>query len=244
MARLVQTVLEAVLHRAEVGTRSGDLLDRRVDVGDRQRGEDGVVDDVGHGRGLGHAGTGVDVGRGRRDGLASRWRRPGTSTVAGVPFSRSVPLNCVLSRMSVISSASCVASARIASLSSVAERAVLVLHAQVTHALEHRVHLGQRALRRLDQRDAVLRVALRLGETTDLAAHLLRDGEAGGVVGGTVDAIAARELLHGLAGLDARGGELTMRVERLDVVLNTKAHDSTLLVDRGGGLTTGDSMSP
>ena len=120
----------------------------------------------------------------------------------------------------------------------VGQGAVVVLDLEVTDALQHRVHLGEGAFRRLDERDAVLRVALRLGETTDLAAHLLRDGEAGGVVRGTVDAIAARELLHGLGGLDARGGQLTMRVERLDVVLNTKAHDSTLLVDRGGWADT------
>ena len=73
----------------------------------------------------------------------------------------------------------------------VAQRAVLVLHLQVTHALQHRVHLVEGTFRRLDERDAVLRVALRLSEAADLRAHLLRDGEAGRVVGGTVDAVAA-----------------------------------------------------
>ena len=71
------------------------------------------------------------------------------------------------------------------------QRAVVVLHLQVTDALQHRVHLVEGTFRRLDQRDAVLRVALRLGEAADLGAHLLGDGEAGGVVGGTVDAVAA-----------------------------------------------------
>src|SRR5215204_5580506 len=93
--------------------------------------------------------------------------------------------------------------------------------------------LGQGAFRGLDQRDAVLRVALRLGESTDLTAHLLRDGETGRIISGTVDAIAAGELLHRLRGGDAGRRQLPVRVERLDVVLNTKAHDSTLLVDRG-----------
>ena len=111
-----------------------------------------------------------------------------------------------------------------------AQRPVVELDLEVTDTLQHRVHLGEGALRRLDERDAVLRVALRLGETTNLAAHLLRDGEAGGVVRGTVDAIAAGKLLHGLRRLHRRRAELPVRVERLDVVLNTKAHDLTLLV--------------
>ena len=89
-------------------------------------------------------------------------------------------------------------SAAIASLSSSVERAVVELHLQVTDALQHRVHLGERAFRRLDERDAVLGVALRLGEAADLTAHLLGDREAGGVVGGAVDAVAAGELLHRL----------------------------------------------
>ena len=57
----------------------------------------------------------------------------------------------------------------------VVEGAVVELHLQVTDALQHRVHLGEGTFRGLDQRDAVLRVALRLGEAADLAAHLLRD---------------------------------------------------------------------
>ena len=117
----------------------------------------------------------------------------------------------------------------------VAQRAVVVLDLEVTDALQHRVHLVEGTFRGLDERDAVLRVALRLGEAADLAAHLLRDGEAGSVVGGAVDAVAAGELLHRLRGLRAGRRELTVRVERLDVVLDTKAHDSTLLVDRGMG---------
>src|SRR5262249_21356507 len=113
------------------------------------------------------------------------------------------------------------------------EGAVGELHLEVTHALEHRVHLGQRTFSGLHHRDAVLRIALRLSQTTDLATHLLGDPEAGGVIGRAVDAIAAGELLHRLRGLGRRRVELTVGVERLDVVLDTKAHDSTLLVDRG-----------
>ena len=109
-----------------------------------------------------------------------------------------VPLNFVSVMMLPISCAIWETSAAIASLSSALLRAVVELHLQVTDALQHRVHLGQGAFRRLDERDAVLRVALRLSQAADLTAHLLADREAGGVVGRTVDAIAAGELLHRL----------------------------------------------
>ena len=64
----------------------------------------------------------------------------------------------------------------------VAEGAVVVLDLEVTDALQHRVHLVEGTFSGLDERDAVLRVALRLSQAADLAAHLLRDGEAGSVV--------------------------------------------------------------
>jgi len=102
------------------------------------------------------------------------------------------------------------------------ERAVAVLHGELTHALEHRVHLVQRAFRRLDQADPVLGVALRLRETTDLTTELLADGESGCVVGRTVDAVSRAEALHRLAGTIARGGELPMGVEGLDVRVDAK----------------------
>ena len=106
--------------------------------------------------------------------------------------------------MLLISLAICVDLGRDRVLVVGAERAVVVLHLQVTDALQHRVHLGEGAFRRLDERDAVLRVALRLSEAADLAAHLLRDGEAGSVVRGAVDAVAAGELLHRLRSLRRR----------------------------------------
>ena len=84
-----------------------------------------------------------------------------------------------------------------------AQRAVVELDLEVTDALQHRVHLGEGTFRRLDERDAVLSVALRLSQTTDLTAHLLADRETGRVVGGTVDAIAAGKLLHRLRRLHA-----------------------------------------
>ena len=112
-----------------------------------------------------------------------------------------MPLNLAVVPMRSISEASWLTSVSIAALSSALERAVLVLHGQLTDALEHRVNLGQRTFRRLDERDAVLRVALSLGQAADLTAHLLADRETGGVVGGTVDAVTATTALHRLGGL-------------------------------------------
>ena len=82
--------------------------------------------------------------------------------------------------------------------------------------------LGERALRRLDERDRVLGVALGLREAADLSAQLLADGESGRVVCRSIDAVTRGEALHGLAELLARVGELAMRVERLDVGVDSK----------------------
>ena len=139
-------------------------------------------------------------------------------------FSSLMPLNSVLLVMSEISLPSCWTSEEMASLSPALEGAVGVLDLEITDALKHRVHLVERALTGLHQRDGVLRVALRLRETTDLTAHLLGDGEAGGVVGGTVHAIARGQLLHRLGRLGSGGREIAMGVEGLDVVLDTKTH--------------------
>ena len=53
------------------------------------------------------------------------------------------------------------------------QRAVRVLHLQVTDALKHRVHLVEGTFCGLDERDAVLRVAVQPGQAADLSAHLL-----------------------------------------------------------------------
>ena len=74
-----------------------------------------------------------------------------------------------------------------AALSVRRQRAVVELDGQVTDALEHRVHLAQRALSGLHERDGVLGVALGLAEAADLGAQLLADRQAGRVVGGAVD---------------------------------------------------------
>src|SRR3954468_15298073 len=123
------------------------------------------------------------------------------------------------------------------------QRAVLVLHRQVTDAVKHRVDLGQRALGRLHQRHCVLRVALSLVETADLATEALADREAGGVIGCTVDPVAARKPLHRGRELVLGTGEVPVRVESFDVVLNTKGHRSSSLMNVLEQVP-GNSLSP
>src|SRR5581483_4855347 len=123
------------------------------------------------------------------------------------------------------------------------ERAVLVLHGQVTDALEHRVHLVQGTLSGLDERDAVLSVAVGLVEAADLGAKALADGEASGVVRRRVDAVARRKASHRLLEPVARLRQVTLGVERSDVVLDTKGHRSSLLDDVDSE-SPGDSVSP
>src|SRR5262249_11641653 len=113
------------------------------------------------------------------------------------------------------------------------QRAVVVLNREIADALEHRVDLGHRAFRRLHERDSVLSVALGLVETTDLRGQLLADRQAGRVIGGTVDPVARAELLHCLRELVARGNELPVSVESLDVGLNAKGQSSSSLKNDG-----------
>ena len=82
------------------------------------------------------------------------------------------------------------------------------LDRQVTHAVEHGVHLVQRTFSGLHDRDAVLGVAGGLLQAADLGTQALADDEAGGVVGRPVDAEARGELLEVLAQLDVRAGQV------------------------------------
>src|SRR3712207_9427136 len=75
-------------------------------------------------------------------------------------------------------------------------------------------------------RSAVLDVALVLAEAADLGAHLLADGEAGGVVSSTVDAVARGQALHRLGHCRADARQVAMRVVRLDV--RSEEHTSEL----------------
>src|SRR5215207_7681482 len=111
-----------------------------------------------------------------------------------------------------------------------AQRAVLVLHGQLTNTLKHAVNLVERTLSGLHHRNGVRRVAGSLRKAADLAAQLLADGQARGVVAGAVDAVARRQLLHRLAQTIAVVDELTLSVERLNVVLDTKGHRTSSLM--------------
>ena len=141
------------------------------------------------------------VGRGSRTAIAivSPSLAPTWKVTVDAALSRLMPLNDGALPMRVISDDELVDLGLDRALAGGRERAVLVLHGELADALQHRVDLVEVALRGLHHRDAVLDVALRLGEAADLAAHLLGDAEAGGVVGRAVDAEAGREPLHRLA---------------------------------------------
>ncbi|MPN02865.1 hypothetical protein SDC9_150086 [bioreactor metagenome] len=94
---------------------------------------------------------------------------------------------------------------------------------QLHHAVEHVVDLGEGALGGLHQVDAALGVVLCGLKTGDLSAHLLADGKAGGVVAGTVDLVAGRQLLKVLGQGAGVAGIVTIGVHRHNVVLYT--HD-------------------
>src|SRR5439155_14219521 len=104
------------------------------------------------------------------------------------------------------------------------QRVVGGLDTQLTHALEHRVDFVQRAFSGLDERDTVLGIPLSLAETLDLRPHLLRDAQASSVVASAVDAQAARQLLDALRVRGRREAEITLRVEGLDVRVDSHTH--------------------
>ena len=66
-------------------------------------------------------------------------------------------------------------------------------------------------------------------QATDLRTQALGDGEAGGVVGGTVDAEAGGELLQRLGHLVVGDGQVAVRVHRRDVVVDAETHGGFLL---------------
>src|SRR3954469_7148459 len=227
---VVQRVLEAVLDRTERGALGRDRVDRGVDLGDvsgAARGQRGVV---------------------RADRLAERDHADGDDlTVVGADLERhgrrlavqqadAVELRGLTDALDLRSQLVDLGLDR--RLVGRAERAVLELDGQLADALEHVVHRAQGAFGGLHERDAVADVALILGQAADLGAHLLRDGKTGGVVGRAVDPVAGAQALHGLADLSADAHQVAMRVERLDVVLDAKGHES--LLDGPWG----DSLSP
>ena len=80
--------------------------------------------------------------------------------------------------------------------------------------------LGQGAFGGLHQGDAVLGVVLGLVQAGDLGAHLLGDGEAGGVVAGAVDLVAGGQLLQVLGQGGGVVGVVAVGVHRHDVMLD------------------------
>jgi hypothetical protein len=98
------------------------------------------------------------------------------------------------------------------------------LHRQVTHTAEDRVHLVHRAFSGLHDRDAVLSVADGDLEATDLRPQALGDAQAGGVVGGPVDADARGQRLEALRHLPVRHREVPVGVHGRDVLVDTETH--------------------
>ena len=185
-AEVGDRVLEPVLDRAEVGAGVGDDDSARSTVS--------ICDDVHRDCRERRVDRRVTPTRFVLFDVVDRspgWRRPGSVIVGVGAPSRAMPLNVELSRIRTSSAVSCATSAVILAWSAVRQRAVGVLDGELADALQDRVHLVQRAFRRLHERDAVLGVAAGLGGAADLGAHALRDGQAGGVVGGAVDAQAA-----------------------------------------------------
>ncbi|MCY1438649.1 hypothetical protein D9M71_548580 [compost metagenome] len=91
------------------------------------------------------------------------------------------------------------------------------LHSQLTYALQVIVDLVQCAFSGLGDRDAVVGVALSLGQALDLSGHAVGNGLAGGVVLGAVDAQAGGQTLHGGGQGALGGGQVLLGDHRSDV---------------------------
>src|SRR3954454_4692741 len=238
---VVDRVLEPVLERTQVRARRGDTLDGGVERGDRVlgRGRGGEVERAGvDGQtGRGEAGQ----GRARAEDVAGRLREVDRDAVVrrvgrtdledtdvavvraveelGVAERRGVgdPVELALQLLEL--------GVRGGLGGRVLRAAVRRLHRQVAHALQDRLRLVERAFRRLDDADAVLRVADGDLEAADLRAQPLGDGQTGRVVGGAVDPVAARELLQRLRHVRVGHREVPVGVERSDVVVDAETHD-------------------
>src|SRR4051812_37422561 len=218
--QVAQRVLEAVLDRTERATEARDVLDRLVDRGDRGR--------VDRNRADGRLEV-LRVDRDRAVGVVGAHlegdRRGRVQQLDAVELSaRADALDFAHELLRLGGDGRLVAGA---------ERAGLVLHGQLTDALQHGVDLVEGALRSLHEADRVLRVALRLRQTTDLATQLLADRQPGSVVGRTIDARTGAQALHRLLHVRARRLKLTVSVERLDVVVDAKGHSVFSLMTIG-----------
>ena len=102
--------------------------------------------------------------------------------------------------------------------------AVGALNGEVAHTLQERVCLTERTFSCLYDADTVLGVADGDPEATDLRAKALRDGKAGCVISGAVDAETAGQFLQRLRHLALRDRQVAIRVQSVDVLINTKTH--------------------
>ena len=149
---------------------------------------------------------------------------PTWKVIAGAPESSAMPLNFVSLPIVEISAQSWATSAVIAALSAVARVPLLNWTARSRTRWSIECTSASAPSPVCTSETRVLRVALGLVEAADLGAQLLADREAGGVVGGAVDPVARGEPLHRLRQLRRGADELTVGVERLDVVLDAKRH--------------------
>ena len=172
--QVVQAMLETVLHRAEVRASRRHVLDRVVDRGQAADGaargqgrlatREVEAGDLQQAAGAGGAGGALRLAA--DVAIVSPSLAPTWKVTRLPPSAVAVELGAlgdVLDLAPIWET-----SAAIASWSS-DQRAVLELDLEVTHPLQHGMHLVEGTFRRLDERDAVLGVALRLREATDLA---------------------------------------------------------------------------
>ena len=109
--------------------------------------------------------------------------------------------------------------------------AVGSLVGQHVQTLQHRMNFGQRAFSRLNEGDAVLRVADRLIVPADLIAHFLRDGQTCCVVSRAVDPVAGRQLLHHFTHLGVVEPKVAMGVDGAHVGVDEHRHANIILHD-------------
>src|SRR5919112_280039 len=228
--QVAERVLEAVLDRAELAAQRRDVADRLVDRRDRRARHVEGGDHVGE-RGRGH----VDLAVGVVGADLERDRGGRVQQLDAVELGRATNALHLVDELGGLGGDG--------RLVAVAQGAGLVLHGQLADTLEHGVNLAERTLRSLHEADRVLRVALSLRQTADLATQLLADRQAGSVVGRTVDARAGAQALHRLLDVVARGRQLTVSVERLDVVVDAKGHSVFSLMTVGCIGPVSDSMS-
>ena len=102
--------------------------------------------------------------------------------------------------------------------------AVRGLHRQLSQAPHDRMHLGQRALRRLHHAHCVLRVALGDGERPNLGGHALADREACRVIRRRDDPKTTREAVKARVERGGRTLQVLLRLQRRDVGLDRYGH--------------------